>query len=213
MAIILKANKVSLFVSSVLFVFWYHSPNFLDTPRMPHLSFPEAALSSRSLVWQCARHKFLLAQSRICEQRLLASSCLSVCLRGITRIPLDGERIYIKQSHFRPWQALRVQGGWGSQISRQSAHEGGKFVSPTPDRLYPPGIIPGIHFCKSHVAAGRIMWMKNSDTIGNRTRDLPACSAVPQPTVLSRAPLTVWSFMKLDIWTFFVNLPRNFKYQ
>jgi hypothetical protein len=32
-AIILKANKVNLFVSSVLFVFWYHSPNFLDTPR------------------------------------------------------------------------------------------------------------------------------------------------------------------------------------
>jgi hypothetical protein len=34
MAIILKANKVNLFVSSVLFVFCYHSPNFLDTPRM-----------------------------------------------------------------------------------------------------------------------------------------------------------------------------------
>jgi hypothetical protein len=33
MAIILKANKVNLFVSSALFVFWYHSPNFLDTPR------------------------------------------------------------------------------------------------------------------------------------------------------------------------------------
>ena len=34
------------------------------------------------------------------------------------------------------------------------------------------------------------MSMKNSsDTIGNRTRDLPACSAVPQPTVLPRAPL------------------------
>jgi hypothetical protein len=32
MAIILKANKVNLFVSSVLFVFWYHSPNVLDTP-------------------------------------------------------------------------------------------------------------------------------------------------------------------------------------
>jgi len=29
--------------------------------------------------------------------------------------------------------------------------------------------------------------MKNSnDTIGNRTRDLPACSAVPQPTVSRR---------------------------
>jgi len=33
----------------------------------------------------------------------------------------------------------------------------------------------------SHSAAGRIMSMKNSkDTIGNRTRDLPTSSAVPQ---------------------------------
>jgi len=32
------------------------------------------------------------------------------------------------------------------------------------------------------------MSMKNfSDTIGNRTRDIPTCSAVPQPTVLPRA--------------------------
>ena len=31
--------------------------------------------------------------------------------------------------------------------------------------------------------------MKNSsDTIGNRTRDLPTCNAVPQPTALPRAP-------------------------
>jgi hypothetical protein len=33
--------------------------------------------------------------------------------------------------------------------------------------------------------------MKNSsDNIGNRTRDLPACSAVPQPTAPPRAPHT-----------------------
>jgi methylmalonyl-CoA mutase cobalamin-binding subunit len=29
-------KEVNLFVSSVLFVFWYHSPNFLDTPRKLH---------------------------------------------------------------------------------------------------------------------------------------------------------------------------------
>ena len=39
------------------------------------------------------------------------------------------------------------------------------------------------------MGAGRIMAMKNSnDTNGNRTRDLPACSAVPQPTAPPRAP-------------------------
>jgi len=37
--------------------------------------------------------------------------------------------------------------------------------------------------------AGRIMSIKTSnDTIGNRTRDLPACSAAPQPTAPPRAP-------------------------
>jgi hypothetical protein len=35
------------------------------------------------------------------------------------------------------------------------------------------------------------MSMKNSsDTIGNQTRDLPACSIVPQPTAPPRAPET-----------------------
>jgi len=36
---------------------------------------------------------------------------------------------------------------------------------------------------QGHSAAGKIVSITNSkDTIGNRTRDLPACSAVPQPT-------------------------------
>ena len=39
--------------------------------------------------------------------------------------------------------------------------------------------------------------MKNSnDTIGNRTRDLPACRAVPQPTASPRAPSWFVLFIK-----------------
>ena len=34
----------------------------------------------------------------------------------------------IKQSHYRPGRSQRVTGGWGSQISRQSTHEGGNVV-------------------------------------------------------------------------------------
>ena len=45
------------------------------------------------------------------------------------------------------------------------------------------------------------MSMKNcNDTIGNRTRDLPTCSAVPQPTALPRA--------RTEISYFYLNMPR-----
>jgi hypothetical protein len=60
--------------------------------------------------------------------------------------------------------------------------------------LYPQKIflvLISVRGCQpqGHNVAGRIMSMKNSnDTIGNRTRDLPTCSAMPQPTALPRGP-------------------------
>jgi hypothetical protein len=90
-----------------------------------------------------------------------------------------------KLSRYRPG----ISEGWGSRISRQSAHEGGQVVSPTHRPSLPPERIPDTHFCyrlsrpQGHNATGRIKSLKNSSgSIGNRTRDLPVCSAVPQPT-------------------------------
>jgi hypothetical protein len=42
----------------------------------------------------------------------------------------------VKQSDYRPGQTLRAPGIWGSHISRQLSHEGGKVISLTPGLLY-----------------------------------------------------------------------------
>jgi hypothetical protein len=103
-------------------------------------------------------------------------------------------KVKVKLSRSRPGQALGVPGGWGSRVSRQSAYECGK-VSPTHRPSLPPGRLPGTHFCyrlsrpQDHNATGRMKSLKNSsDFIGNRTRDLPVCCAVPQPTAPPRTP-------------------------
>jgi hypothetical protein len=51
---------------------------------------------------------------------------------------------------------------------------------------------------QSHSAARRIMSMKKfNDIIGNQTRNLPACSAVSQPTAPPRAPKVVNTLTKI----------------
>ena len=56
------------------------------------------------------------------------------------------------------------------------------------------------------------MSMKNSnDTIGNRTRDLSTCSAVPQPSALPRAPL-YFIIQKITCVKLAINTKASFNY-
>ena len=79
-------------------------------------------------------------------------------------------------------------------ISRQSRHiQVTRLSALCSDRFYPSEDTPGTYFCwrmrrpQSRSAAGRTMSMKNhNDPVGNRTRDLPACSAAPPPTAPPR---------------------------
>jgi hypothetical protein len=58
-------NKVNLFVSSVLFVFWYHSPNFLDTPRIYTRKF--TGLGTGCIIFILFSKKCCLLHNVICS--------------------------------------------------------------------------------------------------------------------------------------------------
>ena len=87
---------------------------------------------------------------------------------------------FLQRKHLRNGDQFRPIGFQEFQAPRfpDNRHMVVRLLALRTGRLYAQG----------HDAAGRITSMKYSnDTVGNRTRDLPACSAVPQPAAPPRA--------------------------
>jgi len=77
----------------------------------------------------------------VCKSATASHFSLSVQYPSRTSSLKESLRVK-KQSNYRPGQALKVPGGWGSQISKQSAHKDGKVFSPTNRPLLHPENIP-----------------------------------------------------------------------
>jgi hypothetical protein len=123
--------------------------------------------------------KFFKCFKLFCEfsvyvwNKFVLNMCVNCVVHCVRHICINNEKkwTYCKsKSKAIPLQAedtLRIPAGWDFQISRKSAHEGSKVVSPTHRPPLPPGNISGTHFYyklnrpQRHSAAERIKSMKN----------------------------------------------------
>ena len=158
---------------------------------------------------------YILIEAKV-KQSLCSEHCKRLRLQNFKKSAHDDGKV-VSHTHrppFPPQEIFLIIISVGGTMVRLSAiltghlyppgnipdnyfcwRDDGKVVSHTHRPPLPPGNIPDDHFCwrlsqlLCHSAAGRIMSVTTSgNTIGNRTLDLSACSAVPQATAPPRAP-------------------------
>jgi hypothetical protein len=102
----------------------------------------------------------------------------------------------------RPWRPMGLSEVEAPIFSRQSAHRwrwGCQSYAPV---TFYPQEDSWYSFLLEAASTPGPVWLEGLGQIGNRTRDLPACSIVPQPTMLSRATIMIRT---KTVITFFSN--------
>jgi hypothetical protein len=113
--------------------------------------------------------------------------------RAYFEVKPNGERL--RYSCNRPWRPIGLRDVEGPTVSRHSAHRWRWGCQTyTPATLCPSGRFQVFISVRGWVHLTAIVLLKvlgqlkkSNRLVGNQTRDLPACSIVPQPTTLPRA--------------------------
>jgi hypothetical protein len=107
-------------------------------------------------------------------------------------------------------EALRVARGWGSHIFRHSAHRWRQVWQPyAPAAFYTQEeslysfLLEAESTPRAIVRLEGLGKLKKSTSSGTRSGAFPACSIVPQPTTLPRAPVKYKAHG--NIWAYFTN--------
>jgi hypothetical protein len=120
--------------------------------------------------------------------------CVFVCNLGTSRM----RRLKLVERILHLLSAISLQawtGPWGSRRLRHSEFLDNRHMKVVKlsvlrtDRFYLPADISSSHFWGWVDLGGIVRPAGKNNPIGNRTRDSPACSPLPQPTVPPRTPI------------------------
>ena len=159
----------------------------MRTPRLPAVNWTDVPTNLNGLV-------------RLGERRNVVSVRVPSRSARALQLMFAEYFVKVKQSLYRLWgfqevQAPRFPDSQYIKVLRLSALRTGRPYTP------PQGNNPGTHICFKGWAGSKAIarpegfcqW-KFPMTIGNRNRELPACSAVPQPTAPPRALFNILNF-------------------